>query len=212
VRHARIKAHTGEDMLKITLTGDLGSGKSVLRDRLVAEKGFIPYSTGILQREYASKLGLTTLELNKYSESHPEVDEYIDNGLRELSKSDKKYIIDSRMAWHFIKPSYKIFLAVAPITAAERIFNAKNRGDIESYSDVNDALMSLDERMKSENLRFMEKYGVDCTNLSHYDIIVDSTHLTPDEVYQIVVKAYDNNEVGVKYRKIGDKIKCIKLD
>ncbi|MDR0918337.1 MAG: AAA family ATPase [Oscillospiraceae bacterium] len=197
--------------MKITITGDLGSGKSILRDKLVEKDGFIPYSTGVLQREYASKLGLTTLELNKYSEVHPEVDDYIDDGLRELSKSDKKYIIDSRMAWHFVVPSYKIYLAVSPMTAAERVFNSPDRGDIESYDNVNNTLIALEERVKSEYKRFKEKYNVDCSDMTNYDLIVDTTLLTPDEVYEVVSKAYNNKETGVKYKKILDKIKCIKL-
>jgi cytidylate kinase len=188
--------------LKITITGDLGSGKSILRDKLVENDNFIPYSTGVLQREYAEKLGMTTLELNHYSETHPEVDEYIDNGLRNLSNSAEKYIIDSRLAWHFVKPSYKIYLSVSPLIAAERVLNATERGNTEAFSHINEALESLKARNISENQRFLSLYGVDCLNFTNYDLIIDTSFLTPAETYNIAVNAYNSNEMNVFYASL----------
>ena len=84
--------------VKISLAGDLGSGKSTV-GKLLAEKfGAQMYSTGTIQRELAAKMNMTTLELNKYSETHPEVDDMIDDGLRALNEKDVSVVIDSRMA------------------------------------------------------------------------------------------------------------------
>lgn len=177
--------------LKITINGSLGSGKSVLRDNLVKHYGFIPYSTGVLQREIAEKKGMTVLELNKYSETHPEIDEYIDNGLRELSNSIEKYIIDSRLAWHFVRPSFKVYLKIDPQVAAERVMKATNRDATESYQSVSDAAKALLERAESENSRFIEKYGVNCLDMKNYDLIVDTTMLTPIQVLEKVIEKYN---------------------
>ena len=70
--------------IKISLAGDLGSGKSTV-GRLLAEKfGAQMYSTGTIQRELAEKMGMTTLELNKYSETHPEIDNMIDERILQI--------------------------------------------------------------------------------------------------------------------------------
>ena len=84
--------------IKISLAGDLGSGKTtvgaLLAERFSAEK----YSTGTIQRKIALEMGMTTLELNQYMERHHEIDKMIDDGLCALEGEEKNLIIDSRMA------------------------------------------------------------------------------------------------------------------
>ena len=49
----------------IAINGQLGSGKSELCKRLQSEYGFEIFHTGRIQREFASELGISTLELNE---------------------------------------------------------------------------------------------------------------------------------------------------
>lgn len=68
------------ESMKISLAGDLGSGKSTV-GRIIGEKcGLEFYSTGTIQRKIALERGMTTYELNRYMEDHPEIDDEIDNG------------------------------------------------------------------------------------------------------------------------------------
>ncbi|MDJ0842064.1 MAG: dephospho-CoA kinase, partial [Acidobacteriota bacterium] len=106
---------------KMTLTGDLGSGKSAVSRLLEADTGYPIYSTGKIQREIAAKHGMTTLELNKYAETHREIDDEIDDFSRNLGKRDESVIVDSRLAWFFIPNSFKIYLKVDPDEAVNRI-------------------------------------------------------------------------------------------
>lgn len=165
---------------KISITGDLGSGKSTVA-RIIKERyGYIVYSTGAVQRSLAQKYGMTTLEFNKYMESHPEIDEEIDTQLTETGKQPGRIVIDSRMAWHFVPHSFKVYLSVSPETAAARIMKAQ-RGNVESYTDLEDAKEKLLARKASENLRYSQKYGVDCSNMDNFDLVLDMTDATPEE-------------------------------
>ena len=92
--------------VKISLAGDLGSGKSTVGKILAPLFGAEIYSTGTIQRGIALQMGMSTLELNRYMETHPEIDGMIDDGLRALEKEEKNLIIDSRMAWHFVPSSF----------------------------------------------------------------------------------------------------------
>ena len=49
----------------ITLAGDLGSGKSSVRDILKQKYNYDTYSTGDIQWQLAQSLGLSILEFNK---------------------------------------------------------------------------------------------------------------------------------------------------
>ena len=46
------------------------------------------------------------------------------------------------------------------------------------------------ERMKSENLRYKDLYGVSYVDESQYDLIVDTTEHPLAETADIIVKAY----------------------
>ncbi len=51
--------------MHITLTGNLGSGKSTICKILREEYGFEIYSTGTVQRKIAEEFGVSVLEMNK---------------------------------------------------------------------------------------------------------------------------------------------------
>lgn len=175
--------------VKISITGDLGSGKSTVCRYLKERYGFNVYSIGMIQRSLAEKYDMTTYDFNKYMEEHPEIDEEIDSTLTEIGKRDEDMILDSRMAWHFVPDSYKVYLAVDTDTAVKRILE-DNRGIVETYSSFDDARCKLLERKSSENLRYRTKYGVDCSNLKNFDLIVDTTSITPQEVAEIIMEKY----------------------
>jgi cytidylate kinase len=151
--------------------------------------GFKVFSTGAIQRGIAAERGMSTYELNKYMETHPELDAEIDGRLVALSDMSENIIIDSRLAWHFVKDTFKAYLTVDPMIAAERVLR-DDRG-AENYSNVEEALRTLDARKKSETLRYSQKYGVDSFNLRNYDIVIDTSVMTPEEVAVILTDAFN---------------------
>ena len=126
------------ESMKISLAGDLGSGKSTV-GRIIGEKcGLEFYSTGTIQRKIALERGMTTYELNRYMEDHPEIDDEIDNGLKALENSDKNLVIDSRLAWHFVPISFAVYMTTMSEISARRIMNAKRDSCLLYTSSVSD--------------------------------------------------------------------------
>ncbi len=177
----------------ISITGKLGSGKSTVCNLLKDRYGFEIYSTGAFQREVARKMGITTLELNKRLREDPSLDYIIDDAVKQMSieKAEEKLIFDSRMAWHFAVKSFKIFLTIDPCEAARRVMK-NQRGCEEFYADENEACEKLIERSQVEQARFMQIYGVDYYDFDNYDLIVDTTARTPDEIIEIIMSAYES--------------------
>ena len=174
---------------KISLAGDLGSGKSTVSDILIPRLGAEYYSTGAIVRSIAEKHGMTVGELNVYMETHPEIDHEIDDGLRALSDVDKLLIIDSRMAWHFTKGTFKVYLSTDIETSALRIMNANRRG--EHNATLEETIAATRGRRESEKKRYREQYGVDIKDLTNYSLIVDTTNATPDEVAECIISGYN---------------------
>jgi len=174
---------------KISITGDIGSGKSAVGRLLREELGLPGYSTGFLQRKIAERYGMTTLELNHYSETHPEIDDEIDSASIELGKKDESFLIDSRIAWHFIPHSFKVYLAVATAVAVERILGDRTRTS-ESYEDATVAHEKIVRRRRSEVERFRKTYGIDLSDLGNYDLVVDTSDSPPEEVAAVISESF----------------------
>ncbi|MCL2072586.1 MAG: cytidylate kinase family protein [Marinilabiliaceae bacterium] len=172
----------------ITITGDLGSGKSTVSDILCKELGYDYIYTGKIQRQIATKYNMTTFELNKYSETHPEIDHEIDATFKSLSGS-KNLIVDSRLAWFFIPQSFKVFLKTDLDVSVNRI-STDNQRSTEIYSSKEEAAQKIIARKESENKRYMDLYGADCTNLNNFNLVVDTSFISPEKVSEIILSQY----------------------
>lgn len=188
-------------MNHITLSGELGSGKSTVANYLISKMPFKIVSAGLLFRQLAAKHGMSAKEFNEFIESDPKYDHYVDDTMAELGRKDENIIFDSRMAWHFVPQSFKIYLYVDVDTATERIFNDKGRVS-ESYSDKATARQEIIDRRKSELLRYQNFYHCNLDDYSNYDLIVDTSHATRDEVNELIYNSFKAFEEGKEYTKI----------
>lgn len=179
---------TPQGGIKITITGDLGSGKSAVSKILCERTGFPYVSTGRIQRQLAEEMGIDTLELNRRADHDPSIDERIDGIFVELGKDPNSYVVDSRLAWFFLPNSFKVYLQVDPTVAAERIFGDTQRNS-ERYTSPKEAVEKILARKQSENERFLAKYGADCANVKNFDLVIDTTSRTPEEVAGIILDA-----------------------
>jgi len=190
----------------ISITGRLGSGKSTVCNIMKERYGYEIFSTGTINREYARRLGITTLELNKRLNDDPSLDHEIDGTVTKLSEERKgdKLIFDSRMAWHFAKNTFKIFLTIEPMEAAKRVMK-NQRGCEEHYETVEEACDKLIERSRVERDRFVDIYGVDYYDYNNFNIVIDTTSRTPDEVVALIMEnleAYSKDQTAFVSPKV----------
>lgn len=185
---------------KISLAGDLGSGKSTVSSIIIERIGAEYYSTGAIVRSIADRRGMSVVELNEYMETHPEIDHEIDDGLRALADVDKHLIIDSRLAWHFTPGTFKVYLSTDIETSALRIMMANRQG--EHASSLEETIAQTRKRRNSEKKRYMEQYGLDIKNLMNYDLVVDTTDATPDEVAECIVSGFEAWKSDRSYRAL----------
>ena len=174
---------------KISITGDLGSGKTTVCKLLCTQLSCERYSTGTVVRELADKMGMPIHELNAYIEDHPDIDIKIDSDVEKMKDIAGSLIVDSRMAWHFLgKGWFSVYLSVDIETAAERIMGAHRK--TEQYADRKTAVKNLIARRNSENLRYKTLYGKDNTDLSNYNIVINTSGLSPEQVAEHILANY----------------------
>lgn len=182
----------------IALNGQLGSGKTALCELFKTKDGFDIFSTGKIQREYANELGITTIELNERGKTDYSYDYAIDERLRQYAENNqnKDIVFDSRMAWHFVKNIYKVHLLIRPATAADRVFG-KRESKEETYASKEEAMKELVRRRDIENERYDKIYNVCMYDFNNYDLILDTTKLTPEETYEIILREASKKEKAI---------------
>ena len=192
--------------MQISITGKLGSGKSTVCKMIRDRYDYEIFSTGAIQREVAREMGISTLELNKRMKQDHSLDTRIDEATTRLSRErrDCRLIFDSRMAWHFAEDTFKIFLTVDPTVAAQRVM-ANPRDSEERYRSVEEARDKLVERSRVEQSRFRELYGEDYCDYGNYNLVVDSSARTPEEIVDIIweaFRAYQNDPVANRHIEV----------
>jgi len=171
----------------ITIGGLPGSGKSTVAKYLAKKFHLKHMSIGDFRREMAMKRGLTIAELNKLGEKQAFTDKEADDFLKSLGKKDN-LIIDSRLGWHFIPKSLKIFLKVGEKEGAERIFKHGRKSE-RKYRNVSEVLKANKKRIESDVKRYKKYYGIDPYNISNYDIIIDTSSMSIKEMCAATEKA-----------------------
>jgi CMP/dCMP kinase len=178
----------------ITISGLPGSGKSTAGKLLAKLLGFRHFSSGDFMREIAAKRGVSLNELGKLAEKDRSIDQELDERTKKLGKDNDDFVMDSRLAYYFIPGSFKIFLEVDEKEAAKRILGAINNGSegrkVEKEStNLASTIDGIRERLRSEKQRYKNYYNLDPYDLKLYDLVVDTTNCTPEEVIEKIVES-----------------------
>lgn len=174
----------------IALSGDLASGKGAVSKVLMDKLNFGIYRNGEYARKLASERGLNITSFNAYLTDHPEIDLQIEKSAAEYAKDHDNFIIDARLGWYAVPESFKVYLKVDIDVAAERAFNDENRKETEKFDTVEEQKQDIIKRFKLENERYWKLYHVRKEDMSNYDLVIDTTQITPEDVANKIIEEY----------------------
>ena len=177
--------------MNITITGNLGSGKSSVA-KILKEKGYEIVSTGNIFRQLAMEKGLSVEEFNKQvneaaSRGDRSVDKMIDDTPAKIGEERDNIVFDSRLAWHFAPKSFKVFVITDIDEASRRVFHDSLRANSESYESQEACKKALINRQKLETVRYKEIYDIDYYDMSNYNLVIESTNAAPAEIAQEIL-------------------------
>ena len=171
--------------MELTVSGPIGSGKSTVAKLLAARIGSTYMSTGDIFRENARKHGMSVEAFNEYAESHAEVDTEQDNFLIERMRKGDRLVIDSRLAgWLSYKngiEAFRVFITADYVTRTKRI-SLREKIDESVASDL------ISRREESEAKRYRLLYGIDISDTSIYDLVLDTTSMKPDDAVEAIIE------------------------
>lgn len=184
----------------VSISGRPGSGKSAVAIRVARRLGLTHVSAGDFMRQMAEERGMTILELSRTAEDGDSIDREIDARTVRLGEEGDDFVIDARLGWHFLPKSFKVFLEVDPNVAAQRIYGAGRAAEQEN-TDLEETRRAIESRIESEASRYHDYYGVDYADHAHYDLVVDTSEKSVEEVVEVIVgrieAARSGNEVGM---------------
>jgi cytidylate kinase len=174
----------------ITISGNLGAGKTTLAARLSKELGYEELYIGGIMRELAAEQKMTIEEFYERLKHNPELERRVDERQEQLMREKDNLVIQGRIAWFFSRSSpfkiFNIFLTVKPEVGAERTSKRPEN----SGTNAGALLIANAKRVATEQKRYRTLYNIeDFTDPSHYNLILDTTHLTEQEVLEKVLAA-----------------------
>ena len=194
----------------ITVSGKPGSGKSSTSDKVAELLGYTRYSAGEEARKYIQQHKITLAQFNKKAEDDHSIDQMIDESLRNL-RDQEDIVIDSRLGFYWIPESFKVYLDLDLDVATARIF--RNIDQNESRQKSGEVANSMSEvsrhvraRLQNEQKRYSQLYGINPYDLSHYDLIVDTSNHSPQTVATTVFDFYKKWLRSETWRQVTSKV------
>jgi len=178
----------------ITIAGKPGSGKSTASKAIATLLGFQHFSSGDFFRAIGKERGIDVFQANLVAEAEVDIDHLVDEKLRNLGLQEDNMVIDSRMAWHWMPYSFRVYLDLDLLVAAERILESLDdaRMEVEDIpQSPADYAARLQARLDSEIKRYRSLYDVNPYNPANYDLVIDTAVNRPEAVQNLIAEKFD---------------------
>ena len=174
----------------ISLGGELASGKGTVSKILMKELNFGIYRNGDYFRKLAKEKGMDITTFNIYVKEHPEIDRQVEYSASQYAEEHDNFIIDARLGWYAVPQSFKVYLKVDINVAAKRAFYDETRKSTEKFNNIEEQKEDIKKRYQLENERYFKLYGVKKEDETNYDLVIDTTNHTPEEVAEKIKQEY----------------------
>lgn len=168
----------------ITLSGLPGSGTSTVARTVASRLGIDHLDGGTVFRAMAAERGLSLAEFAQVAEADDAIDRALDDRLVERARLGS-VLLESRLAgWLATRAELDALRVWIHCDEQER---AQRVGGRDGHRP-DEALATNRRREASERTRYLAYYDIDLTDLSAYDLVLDSTQTAPDELVELVVE------------------------
>ena len=167
-----------EKGLRIAISGKSGGGNTTVSTLLSKALGIelINYTF----RQLAQEKGLTLSQVIENAKTDDSYDKYVDSHQVFLAEKSS-CVLGSRLAiWMLKNADLKIYLKLDDDTRAERIYNREG-GDLQQIKEFTKMRDSEDSR------RYMKLYGIDNSDLTFADLVIDTKTNNPEQIVKIIL-------------------------
>ena len=167
----------------VAIGGPPGSGKTTVAERFATAHAYHLVSAGNRFRELAKARGLSLEAFGKAADADPAIDRDLDGSvLEEVLKADalgRDVIVEGRIQAPLLAqrrvPCLKVFIDAPLAVRAKRI---AGREGISAKA----AEQEIVRRASLARKRYQGTYRIDLADTTVYDLLLDSSDKTPDEI------------------------------
>lgn len=183
----------------LTVGGLPGTGTTTACRTLSDRSGLRHVYAGQMFRDQAARSGMSLEEYGAHAEEHPEVDLELDRRQAEVLRG-APVILEGRLsgflAYRDRRPAVKVWFTCDAYERARRLVE-RDGGEVEAR------LAEMRRREASERKRFLEFYGFDTNDLALYDLVLDTTRLTKQQIVESIEADYVRRLAPRRWWKLG---------
>ncbi len=170
----------------IAVSGPHGSGKSTAARKVAEELNYEYISAGELFRNMADNANMNLEEFSKKAELQEEIDRFIDEKTVEIAQSKDNIVIDAQLGGWMLKDTANMLVYItAPFdTRIDRITQREIKSSEQARQETK-------TREESEKGRYQKLYNIDISDLTIYDIILNSQKFSATDCVQIILLAFE---------------------
>jgi predicted cytidylate kinase len=178
--------------MRITISGPPGSGKTTVC-KLVADRLRLQVVvSGHIFRKMAQEASMSLADFGRMCEIDPEADKALDQRMVEIARSSDDMLLEGRLTAYMLTrhgiPALRVLMDADLDVRAARVANREG-GTVEIRK------AEIVEREECEATRYRTYYGIDIRDRKVYDLIIDTTYLTPEQVAERIIAAAEEKYV-----------------
>ncbi len=167
-------------LMRIAISGKSGCGNTTV-STLVADRMNYPL-INFTFRSLAKEKGVEFWEFCKRAESDDEIDKELDNRQVEMALALENCVLGSRLAiWMLKEADLKVYLTASSEERAMRI--QKREG-----GTFTQRLKETTQRDQNDTARYKRIYGIDNSDSSIADLVIQTDAIEPQEVADIIIE------------------------
>lgn len=174
----------------ITLSSLPGAGSSTAAKLLAKRLGIPRIDAGDIWDAVAAERKMSVLELNLAAERDKSIDTALDEKMLGYARAPGDRLLEARLIGWFCHrnfiPALKVWVDCSLSIRAERIA-AREHADAATMEE------ETRRRETSEAKRYQTYYGIDISDCSIYDLIVDSATKSPKEIVDAIMAKLPSN-------------------
>ena len=165
-------------MIRIAISGKSGCGNTTVSTALAKKLGV--NLINFTFRQLAAEKGMTLAEVLEAAKTDDSYDKAVDTRQVELAMQSS-CVLGSRLAiWMLKEADLKVYLLASDEVRAKRILEREG-GDLAEIAAFTAA------RDKNDSNRYRELYGIDNTDYSFADLVIDTAKYNPDQIVELIM-------------------------
>lgn len=165
--------------MRIAISGKSGCGNTTVSKMVSEALGFVMINFTF--RSLAEEQGIEFWEFCKLAEESDEHDLEVDRRQVEMALAVDDCVLGSRLAiWMLKEADLKVYLTATAEERANRVL--KREG-----GTFKERLEQTTQRDRNDSARYKRLYGIDNSDTSIADMVIDTTDLEPHEVASLII-------------------------